>query len=118
MPKPMKRAHFCQPITVEQVLVCGSSLSPLKLLLDCCPEFRWRLRLRGGCRATGAHLPPGRSQSGINNAQHISAQWAVTRLHCGALASHRRPLAASGRTLADVEAAAIYDSFIPITLNL
>ena len=107
-------AQHRDPISVDEVLASRPIASPLKLL-DCCPVSD------GGCALVISAAPDGLSPVRISaatqhhNAQHVSAAASLT--HVGAGACTARALAAAGRTLADVEYAAIYDSFT-ITLTL
>jgi len=107
-------AQFRNPISVEDVMASRPIASPLKML-DCCPVSD------GGCAfvisAEAAGSNPVRISGAAqhHNAQHISALASLTNVGAGACAASA--LAAAGRTLADVEHAAIYDSFT-ITLTM
>ncbi len=107
-------AQFRSPIRVEDVLASRPIASPLKLL-DCCAIAD------GGCAVIVSAEPVGpyplrvAAATQHHNAQHVSALASLT--DCGAGACAARALAAAGRHLADVEAAAIYDSFT-ITLTM
>jgi acetyl-CoA acetyltransferase len=107
-------AQFRTPITVEDVLASRPIASPLKIL-DCCPVSD------GGCAfvvadaAEGPHPVRIAAAAQRHNAQHVSAAASLTEFGAGECAA--QALAAAGRTLADVEAAAIYDSFT-ITLTM
>lgn len=107
-------AQFRQPISVEDVMASRSIASPLKML-DCCPVSD------GGCAFVISAEPEGANPVRISgaaqhhNAQHISALASLTHVGAGACAASA--LRAAGRTLADVEHAAIYDSFT-ITLTM
>lgn len=107
-------AQFREPITVADVLASRSIASPLKIL-DCCPVSD------GGCAfviSADAEGPvPVRigGASQWHNAQHISALASLTEVGAGICAE--RALSDAWRKLADVEHAAIYDSFT-ITLTM
>ncbi|MEP7057431.1 MAG: thiolase family protein [Caldimonas sp.] len=107
-------AQFRTPIGVADVLASRPIASPLKML-DCCPVSD------GGCAFVISAEPEGPHPVRIaaatqhHNAQHVSAAASLTA--CGAGACAARALDAAGRTLADVEHAAIYDSFT-ITLTM
>ncbi|MES2102255.1 MAG: thiolase family protein [Pseudomonadota bacterium] len=107
-------AQFRNPISVDDVMASRSIASPLKML-DCCPVSD------GGCAfviSAEAEGPNPVRISGTaqhHNAQHISALASLTNVGAGACAASA--LADAGRTLADVEHAAIYDSFT-ITLTM
>ncbi|MEI7445527.1 MAG: thiolase family protein [Burkholderiales bacterium] len=107
-------AHFREPITAADVLASRPIATPLKML-DCCPVSD------GGCavvigREPGA-LPPVaiRAATQVHTSQHVSAAPDLTTF--GAGRSTARALEAAGRSLADVEYGAIYDSFT-VTLAL
>jgi len=107
-------AQFRDPITVQDVLQSRPIASPLKIL-DCCPVSD------GGCAVVVSRDPAGpnrvhlRSAVQFHTAQHVSATPSLTDFGAGRCA--RRALEDAGRTLADVELAAIYDSFT-ITLTI
>lgn len=107
-------AQFRSPISVEDVMASRSIASPLKML-DCCPVSD------GGCAFVISAEPEGANPVRISgaaqhhNAQHISALASLTHVGAGACAASA--LKDAGRTLADVEHAAIYDSFT-ITLTM
>jgi len=107
-------AQFRDPISVDDVMASRSIAAPLKML-DCCPVSD------GGCAfviSAEAEGPNPVRISGAaqhHNAQHISALASLTNVGAGACAA--RALNDAGRTLADVEHAAIYDSFT-ITLTM
>ena len=107
-------AQFREPISVADVLASRAIATPLKIL-DCCPVSD------GGCAfvltaaPTGPHPLRLASAAQHHNAQHISALASLTEVGAGACAA--RALDAAGRSLADVEYAAIYDSFT-ITLTM
>ena len=107
-------AQFRQAISVADVLASRPIASPLKLL-DCCAVAD------GGCAVVVSAAPEGQNPVRIgaatqfHNAQHVSA--APSLIEFGAGVCARRALAAAGRTLGDIEHAAIYDSFT-ITLTM
>ena len=107
-------AQFRDPISVADVMASRAIASPLKML-DCCPVSD------GGCAfviSAEAEGPNPVRISGAaqhHNAQHISALASLTNVGAGACATNA--LNDAGRTLADVEHAAIYDSFT-ITLTM
>ncbi|CAN5382276.1 thiolase family protein [soil metagenome] len=107
-------AQFRNPITLDDVMASRSIASPLKML-DCCPVSD------GGCAFVISAAPEGPNPVRISgaaqhhNAQHISALASLTHVGAGACAASA--LSHAGRTLADVEHAAIYDSFT-ITLTM
>lgn len=107
-------AQFSEPIDVAAVLASKPIASPLKLL-DCCPVSDGGAafvvsRARSSdfsVRITGA--------AQAHTHQHVSAAPSLTQF--GAAASTARAMEAAGVTLADVNYAAIYDSFT-ITLTI
>lgn len=107
-------AQFRNPISVDDVLASRSIAAPLKIL-DCCPVSD------GGCAFVISADPCGLCPVQItgaaqhHNAQHVSALASLTNVGAGICAA--QALDAAGRTLADVEHAAIYDSFT-ITLTI
>ncbi len=107
-------AQFREPITVEQVLASRTIAAPLKML-DCCPVSD------GGCAVIVSRDPIGphpiklAAAAQHHNAQHVSAMPSLTRF--GADRCAARALSQARRTLADVELAAVYDSFT-ITLAI
>lgn len=107
-------AQFRDPITVREVLDSRPIASPLKML-DCCPVSD------GGCAVVVAGEPVGGKPVRIaaaaqhHGAQHVSAAPSLTGFGAGRCA--HRALGQAGRELADVELAAIYDSFT-ITLTI
>ena len=107
-------AQFREPITVDAVLASKPIASPLKLL-DCCPVSDGGAafvvsRKRGGQFAARV-LGTGQAHTH----QHISAAPSLTQF--GAAASTHKALCAAGIGLADIDYAAIYDSFT-ITLTI
>ena len=107
-------AQFRDPIAVQDVLDSRPIASPLKIL-DCCPVSD------GGCAVIVSRDPAGEhwvrlaSAAQFHTAQHVSATPSLTEYGAGGCAG--RVLEAAGRKLADVELAAIYDSFT-ITLTI
>jgi acetyl-CoA acetyltransferase len=107
-------AHFRDPITAADVLASRPIATPLKML-DCCPVSD------GGCavvigREPGVLAPVAiRAATQVHTSQHVSAAPDLSTF--GAGRSSARALEAAGRTLADVEYGAIYDSFT-VTLAL
>ena len=107
-------AHFREPITAADVLASRPIATPLKML-DCCPVSD------GGCAVVIGREPGGlapvaiRAATQVHTSQHVSAAPDLTTF--GAGRSSARALEAAGRTLADVEYGAIYDSFT-VTLAL
>ena len=107
-------AQFRTPISVADVMASRAIASPLKML-DCCPVSD------GGCAFVISAEPEGPNPVRISgaaqqhNAQHISALASLTQVGAGACAA--TALSHAGRTLAEVEHAAIYDSFT-ITLTM
>jgi len=107
-------AQFQSPISVHDVMASRPISSPLKIL-DCCPVSD------GACAFIVAAKPEGANPVRISgaaqahNAQHVSAALSLTDFGAGACAA--QALQSAGRTLADVEYAAIYDSFT-ITLTM
>lgn len=107
-------AQFRTPITEDEVLASRPIATPLKLL-DCCASADGACAVIVSAEPTGDHAVRILGAAQHHNAQHISAMQDLTDLgagHCTA-----RALQAAGRQLADVEYAAIYDSFT-ITLTM
>jgi len=107
-------AQFRAPITVEAVLESKPIASPLKLL-DCCPVSD------GGAAFVVSRVPGNghavriRGTGQAHSHQHISAASSLTQF--AAATSAAKALDAAGVKLADVNYAAIYDSFT-ITLTV
>jgi acetyl-CoA acetyltransferase len=107
-------AHFREPITAADVLASRPIATPLKML-DCCPVSD------GGCAVVIGREPGAlpavaiRAATQVHTSQHVSAAPDLTTF--GAGRSTARALEVAGRGLADVEYAAIYDSFT-VTLAL
>jgi len=107
-------AQFRTPITVDDVLASRPIASPLKIL-DCCPVSDGGCAFVVAAAAEGPHPVRIAAAAQRHNAQHVSAAASLTDFGAGECAAHA--LAAARRTLAEVEAAAIYDSFT-ITLTM
>ena len=107
-------AQFRAPVSVEDVLASRPIASPLKVL-DCCPVSDGGCAFVVSAQAEGPHPVRIRAAAQVHNAQHVSAAASLTNVGAGACAA--RALGDAGRTLADVEHAAIYDSFT-ITLAM
>lgn len=101
-------AHFRSPITVDEVLASRPIATPLKVL-DCCPVSDGGCAVLVSARREGPHPLRISGSAQHHNAQHLSAMLTLDDFGAGACAA--RALAQAGRTLADVEYAAIYDSF-------
>jgi len=107
-------AHFREPVTVADVLASRPIASPLKVL-DCCPVSDGGCAVVVGAAPDGPHAVAIRSAAQAHASQHVSAAPDLTRF--GADRSSATALQAAGLSLADVEYAAIYDSFT-VTLAL
>jgi acetyl-CoA acetyltransferase len=107
-------AQFREPISVDQVLASKPVASPLKLL-DCCPVSD------GGAAFVVSRERVNDSSVRVigtgqaHTHQHVSAAPSLTQF--GASASARAAMEAARIGIADVEYAAIYDSFT-ITLTI
>ena len=107
-------AQFRTPITVDEVLASRPIATPLKVL-DCCPVSD------GACAVLVSAVREGPNPlrlGGVaqhHTAQHVSAAPNLADFGAGACAA--RAMAQAGRALAEVEYAAIYDSFT-ITLTM
>ncbi len=107
-------AQFRTPISVQDVLDSRPIASPLKIL-DCCPVSD------GGCavlvsrNVIGNHSVKLCSATQHHTAQHVTAAPSLTQFGAGGCA--HAALDAAGRSLRDVEIAAVYDSFT-ITLMM
>ncbi len=107
-------AQFKDAISVESVLASKPIAAPLKLL-DCCPVSD------GGAAFVVSQAPTNRYHVQITGTgqahthQHVTAAPSLTQFGAGPSAA--RAQAAAGVLLADVEYAAIYDSFT-ITLAI
>ena len=107
-------AQFRDPITVHDVLASRPIASPLKIL-DCCPVSDGACAVVVSRNGSGAHRVTIRSAAQFHTAQHVSVTPSLTEFGAGRCA--RRALDDAGRSLAEVELAAIYDSFT-ITLTI
>lgn len=107
-------AQFREPISVADVLASRPIASPLKIL-DCCPVSDGGCAFVVSAARDGPHPVRISAATQVHNAQHVSAAASLTDFGAGACTA--RALAAAGRTLAEVEYAAIYDSFT-ITLTM
>lgn len=107
-------AQFRAPITEAEVLASKPVASPLKLL-DCCPVSDGGAAFVVSREALHDHSVRIRGAAQAHTHQHVSAAPSLTQF--GASASSREALARAGVTLADVDCAAIYDSFT-ITLMI
>ena len=110
-------AQFRTPITVDEVLASRPIASPLKVL-DCCPVSDGGCAVLVSAQREGPHPLRISGTAQQHNAQHLSAMHSLDDFGAGACTA--RALAQAGRTLADVEYAAIYDSFtvtLPILLE-
>jgi len=107
-------AQFREPISVDDVLSSRPIASPLKVL-DCCPVSD------GGCAFVIAREPSHghpvriRSARQIHMSQHVTAASNLT--HFGADRCSAQALTDAHRSLAEIEYAAVYDSFT-VTLAL
>jgi len=107
-------AQFRDPISAADVLASRPIATPLKML-DCCPISD------GGCAVVVGAAPEGpnpvriRSAAQCHASQHVSAAPDLARF--GADRASGRALADAGRAIADIEYAAVYDSFT-VTLAL
>ena len=107
-------AQFRDLITVGDVLGSRPIASPLKIL-DCCPVSDGASAVVVSSKASAAHRVAIRSAAQFHTAQHVSVTPSLTEFGAGRCT--RRALDEAGRSLADVELAAIYDSFT-ITLTI
>ena len=107
-------AQFRTPITVDEVLASRPIASPLKVL-DCCPVSDGGCAVLVSAQREGPHPLRISGTAQQHNAQHLSAMHSLDDFGAGACTA--RALAQAGRTLADVEYAAIYDSFT-VTLTI
>ncbi len=107
-------AQFRTAITEDEVLASRPIATPLKLL-DCCATADGGCAVIVSAEPLGAHPVRIAGTAQHHNAQHLSAMDDLTRLGAGECT--QRALADAGRALADVEIAAIYDSFT-ITLAM
>jgi acetyl-CoA acetyltransferase len=107
-------AQFRESITVDTVLGSKPIASPLKLL-DCCPVSDGGAAFVVSRERRGDFAVRIRGTGQAHTHQHISAAPSLT--HFGAAASVEKARAAARIDLADVNYAAIYDSFT-ITLTV
>ena len=107
-------AQFREAISVADVMASRAIASPLKML-DCCPVSDGGCAFVVSAQAEGPHPVCISAATQTHNAQHVSAATSLTDFGAGACAA--RALSDAGRRLADVEVAAIYDSFT-ITLTM
>ncbi len=107
-------AQFRTSIDVEAVLVSKPIASPLKLL-DCCPVSDGGAAFIVSREPTSANTVRIRGAAQAHTHQHITAAPSLT--HFGAAASSTEALATANVRLADIDYAAIYDSFT-ITLTI
>ncbi|HAL38313.1 MAG TPA: thiolase [Polaromonas sp.] len=107
-------AQFRSPISVADVMASRPIASPLKML-DCCPVSDGGCAFVVSAQAEGANPVRISAAAQVHNAQHVSAAVSLTDFGAGACAA--RALEGAGRALAEVEYAAIYDSFT-ITLTM
>ncbi len=107
-------AQFREPISIDAVLGSKPIASPLKLL-DCCPVSDGGAAFVVSRARSNDFTVRIRGTGQAHTHQHISAAPSLT--HFGAAASVDKARAASGIRLADVNYAAIYDSFT-ITLTI
>jgi acetyl-CoA acetyltransferase len=107
-------AQFREPTTVDAVLGSKSIASPLKLL-DCCPVSDGGAAFVVSRTRSNDFAVRIRGTGQAHTHQHISAAPSLT--HFGAAASVEKARSAAGIRMADVNYAAIYDSFT-ITLTI
>ena len=107
-------AQFGEPITVGDVLGSKPIASPLKLL-DCCPVSDGGAAFVVSRARSNDFAVRVRGTGQAHTHQHISAAPSLT--HFGAAASVETARAAAGIRMADINYAAIYDSFT-ITLTI
>jgi acetyl-CoA acetyltransferase len=107
-------AQFREPITVEAVLASKPIASPLKLL-DCCPVSDGGAAFVVSRDRTNGFAVRIIGTGQAHTHQHVSAAPSLTRF--GAAPSAAKALSSAGIRLADVNYAAIYDSFT-ITLTI
>jgi acetyl-CoA acetyltransferase len=107
-------AQFRDPISAADVLASRPIATPLKML-DCCPISDGGCAVVVGAVAEGRHPVRIASAAQCHTSQHVSAAPDLARF--GADRASGRALADAGRAIADVEYAAVYDSFT-VTLTL
>jgi acetyl-CoA acetyltransferase len=109
-------AQFREPITEADVLASKPVASPLKLL-DCCPVSDGGAAFVVSRHRTNDHGVRLIGTAQAHTHQHVSAAPSLTSF--GAADSSRAAMKAAGVSLADVDYAAIYDSFtITVTILL
>ncbi len=109
-------AQFREPITEADVLASKPVASPLKLL-DCCPVSDGGAAFVVSRHRTSDHGVRIVGTAQAHTHQHVSAAPSLTSF--GAADSSRAAMKAAGVALADVDYAAIYDSFtITVTILL
>lgn len=109
-------AQFRDPVTVDDVLASRPVATPLKLL-DCCPVSDGGAAFVVSRDRITTHAVRITGTAQYHGSQHVSAAPSITRF--GADVSTGKALAAANRSLADVDCAAIYDSFtITVTMLL
>jgi acetyl-CoA acetyltransferase len=109
-------AQFREPITEADVLASKPVASPLKLL-DCCPVSDGGAAFVVSRHRTSDHGVRLIGTAQAHTHQHVSAAPSLTSF--GAADSSRAALKAAGVSLAEVDYAAIYDSFtITVTILL
>lgn len=107
-------AQFRTPITVDEVLASRPIATPLKVL-DCCPVSDGACAVLVSAEREGPNPLRLAGVAQHHTAQHVSAAPDLAEFGAGACAA--RAMQQAGRTLAEVEYAAIYDSFT-ITLTM
>jgi acetyl-CoA acetyltransferase len=107
-------AQFREPVTVESVLRSKPIASPLKLL-DCCPVSDGGAAFVVSRKRAADHAVRIRGTGQAHTHQHVTAAPSLTQF--GAAAAVAQARTAAGIALADVNYAAIYDSFT-ITLTI
>lgn len=107
-------AQFRVPITVDEVLASRPIATPLKVL-DCCPVSDGACAVLVSAEREGPNPLRLAGVAQHHTAQHVSAAPDLADFGAGACAA--RAMQQAGRTLAEVEYAAIYDSFT-ITLTM
>jgi acetyl-CoA acetyltransferase len=107
-------AQFKEAITVESVLASKPIATPLKLL-DCCPVSDGGAAFVISRQPTNSFRVKIAGTGQAHTHQHVTAAPSLTRFGAGASAARAKE--AAGISLAEVEYAAIYDSFT-ITLTI
>ncbi|WP_315781043.1 thiolase family protein [Bradyrhizobium sp. SZCCHNPS1003] len=101
-------AQFQEPITVADVMASKPVARPLKLL-DCCPVSDGGAAIIISREPTGATAVRVRGCAQAHTHQHVTAAPALSEL--GAEIAIKKAKAAAGVEIADVDYAAVYDSF-------